>query len=53
MQLNAANEPMRHELESSVSALLNALKDQEVKVSNVEVFRKSPIDKVRRMKEAR
>src|SRR5439155_7177535 len=37
LQLNAANEPMRRELESSVSSLLNALKQQEVKVSNVEV----------------
>jgi hypothetical protein len=53
LQLNAANEPMRHNLESSVTSLLDALKQQEVKVSNVEVFRKQPIDRVRRMKEAR
>ena len=53
LQLNAGSEPLRHELQSSVSSLLNALRQEAVKVSNVEVFRKAaPIDKVRRMKEA-
>jgi hypothetical protein len=53
LQLNAGSEPLRHELQTSVSSLLKALQQEAVKVSNVEVFRKAPIDKVRRMKETR
>jgi hypothetical protein len=51
--LNAATEPMQRDLSSSVDKLVNALKKEEVQVSSVEVTRKSPIEKVRRMKEAR
>ena len=52
MQINTANEPLRQDLQSSVGSLVQALKQEQVPVSNVEVSRKSPIDKVRRMKEA-
>jgi hypothetical protein len=53
MQLNTGNEPLRQDLESSMGSLVNSLKQAQVQVSNVEVSQKSPIDKVRRMKEAR
>jgi hypothetical protein len=52
MQINAANEPLHQDLQSSVGSLIHALKQEQVQVSNVDVSRKSPIDKVRRMKEA-
>ena len=52
LQLNAGSEPLRHELQSSVASLVSALRQEDVKVTNVEVSRKSPIDRVRRMKEA-
>jgi hypothetical protein len=52
LQLNAGNEPLRRELQSSVSSLLNALRHEQVKVTNVEVTRKAPADRVRRMKGA-
>jgi hypothetical protein len=52
LQINAANEPLHQGLQSSVGSLVQALKQEQVQVSNVEVSRKSPIDKVRRMKEA-
>ena len=52
LQINAGNEPLHQELQSSLGSLVNALKQEQVQVSNVEVSRKSPIEKVRRMKEA-
>ena len=52
LKLNSGNEPLRQDLESGVGSLVNALKDEQIQVSNVEVS-KSPINKVRRMKEAR
>jgi flagellar motor protein MotB len=53
MQLKAGSESLRHELQSSVESLVSALRHEEVKVTNVEVSRKSsPVDKIRRMKEA-
>src|SRR5262249_48605403 len=52
MQINAENEPLHHGLQSSVGYLVHALKQEQIQVSNVEVSRKSPIDKVRRMKGA-
>ena len=52
LQLNTASEPLRQDLQSSVASLVHALKMDQVQVSNVDVSRKSPIDKVRRMKEA-
>ena len=51
LQLNAGSEPLRQELQSSVESLMNALRHEEVKVTNVEVLRKPLIDRVRRMKE--
>jgi hypothetical protein len=53
LQLNSGNEPLRQDLESSVGTLVNSLKQAQIQVSNVDVSRKSPLDKVRRMKEAR
>jgi hypothetical protein len=53
LQLNAATEPLQRDLHSSVDSLVDALKREEVPISSVEVTRKSPIEKVRRMKEAR
>jgi hypothetical protein len=53
LQLNSGNEPLRQDLESSVGSLVNSLKQAQIQVSNVDVSRKSPLDKVRRMKEAR
>jgi hypothetical protein len=52
MQLNTASDPLHHDLQSSVGSLVQSLKQEQVPVSNVEVTRKSSIDKVRRMKEA-
>jgi hypothetical protein len=52
LQINAANEPLHQDLQSSVGSLVQALKQDQVQVSNVDFSRKSPIDKVRRMKEA-
>ena len=53
MQLNTGSEPLRQDLQSSIGSLVQALKQEQIQVSNVEVSRKAPIDKVRRMKEAR
>jgi hypothetical protein len=50
--LGAGNEMLHRTIESSVASLVHALKREQIQVSNVEVFRKSPIEKVRRMKEA-
>ena len=52
LQINAGNEPLHQDLQSSLGSLVHALKQEQVQVSNVEVSRKSPIEKVRRMKEA-
>jgi hypothetical protein len=52
LQLNSGNEPLRQDLESSVGSLVNALKQEQIQVSTVDVSRKSPLDKIRRMKEA-
>jgi hypothetical protein len=52
LQINAGSEPLHEGLQSSVGSLVSALKQEQVQVSNVEVSRKSPIEKVRRMKEA-
>ena len=52
MQLNTASDSLHQILQSSVGSLVQSLKQEQVQVSNVEVTRKSPIDKVRRMKEA-
>ena len=52
LQINAASEPLRQDLQSSVGSLIHALRQEQVQVSNVDVSRKSPIEKVRRMKEA-
>lgn len=51
LQINAANEPLHQDLQSSVGSLVQTLKQEQVQVSNVDVSRKSPIEKVRRMKE--
>jgi hypothetical protein len=53
LQLDTSSESLRNDLNSSVESLVDSLKREEVQVSSVEVTRKSPIDKVRRMKEAR
>lgn len=52
MQLNTASDSLHQDLQSSVGALVQSLKQDQIQVSNVEVTRKSPIGKVRRMKEA-
>jgi hypothetical protein len=52
MQHNAGSDPLHQDLQSSLGSLVRALKQEQVQVSNVEVSRKSPIGKVRRMKEA-
>ena len=52
LQINAPNEALHQDLQSSVGSLIQALKQEQVHVSNIEVSRKTPIDKVRRMKEA-
>jgi hypothetical protein len=52
VQLNAANEPLHHNLQSSLDSLVQSLRQDEVKVASAEVSRKSPIEKVRKSKEA-
>jgi hypothetical protein len=52
LHFGAGDDTMRHSLQSSMETLVNALKRERIDVSSVEVSRKSPIDKVRRMKEA-
>ena len=51
LQISAANEPLHQDLQSSVGSLVQTLKQEQVQVSNVDVSKKSPIEKVRRMKE--
>jgi len=52
LHLGARNETMHRNIESSVASLVQALKQEQIQVSNVEVTRKSPIEKVRRLREA-
>ena len=51
LQLNADNDRLHQNLQSSVGSLAQALKLENVPVSGIEVSRKSLTDKVRRMKE--
>jgi hypothetical protein len=53
MHFGAGSDSMQHSLQSSVEILMESLKEEKIHVSNIEVSRKSPIDKVRRMKETR
>ncbi len=52
LQLGAATETLRDGLQASVANLEQRLRRAEVDISSIEVSRKSPIDKVRRLKEA-
>jgi flagellar hook-length control protein FliK len=52
LHFGTGNETMRRSLESSVASLVQALKQENIEITNVEVSRKSPIEKVRRMKGA-
>jgi hypothetical protein len=52
LHFGAGNETLHRSIETSVGSLVQALKQEKIEISNVEVSRKSPIDKVRRMKEA-
>jgi hypothetical protein len=52
MQLHTGSDSLQQVLQSSVGSLAHALRQEEVQVSTIEVSRKSPIDRVRRMKEA-
>jgi hypothetical protein len=53
LHFGTGSETLHRDLESSVASLVRALKRDQIDISNVEVSRKSPIEKVRRMKEAR
>jgi hypothetical protein len=52
VHFGTGNEALHRCIESSMGSLVHALKRENIEVSNVEVSRKSPIEKVRRMKEA-
>jgi len=52
LEFGAGSETLRERLESSVGSLVDALKDQKINTTNVQVSRRAPIEKVRRMKEA-
>jgi hypothetical protein len=52
LHLDTGSAPLHQDLQSSVGSLVQALKQEQVQVSNIEITRKSPIEKVRRMKEA-
>jgi len=52
LHFGAGDDTMRHSLQSSIDSLVHALRRERIDVSNVEVSGKSPIEKVRRMKEA-
>jgi hypothetical protein len=52
LHLGVGNETLHRELESSMGLLIHTLKQEDIQVSTAEVSRKSPIEKVRRMKEA-
>jgi hypothetical protein len=51
LQLNSDNDRLHQNLQSSVGSLAQALKLENVSVSGIEVSRKSPAYRVRRMKE--
>jgi hypothetical protein len=51
LQLNAENDRLHQNLQSSVGSLAQALNLENVPVSGIEVSRKSLTDRVRRMKE--
>jgi hypothetical protein len=52
LQIGAGSDAMHRTLESSVDSLVQSLKQEKIELSNVQISRKSPIEKVRRMKEA-
>jgi len=52
LQFGTGSDTMHRSLQSSIGALVQALRLQRIDVSNVEVSRKAPMHKVRRMKEA-
>jgi hypothetical protein len=52
LHFGTGNETLHRSIASSVESLVRALRQEKIEISNVEVSRKSPIDKVRRMKEA-
>jgi flagellar hook-length control protein FliK len=53
LHFGAGSDSIHQSLESSLESLVDVLKQEKIHVSNVNVSRKSPIDKVRRMKETR
>jgi hypothetical protein len=52
LHFGTGDETLHRSIATSVESLVHALKEEKIEISNVEIFRKSPIDKVRRMKEA-
>lgn len=52
LHFGIGNELLHRSMESSIESLVHALKQEKIEVTNVEISRKSPIEKVRRMKEA-
>ena len=52
LQFGTGSDTMHRSLQSSIGALVQALRQQRIDVSNVEVSRKASMHKVRRMKEA-
>jgi hypothetical protein len=52
VHLGAENDITHRALASSIDTLVHALKREKIELSNLEVTRKSPIEKVRRTKEA-
>jgi hypothetical protein len=52
LHIGAGSDTMHRTLESSVDSLVQSLKQEKIELSNVQISRKSPIEKVRRMKEA-
>jgi hypothetical protein len=52
LEFGAGSDTLHERLESSVGSLVDALKEQKINTTNVQVSRRAPIEKVRRMKEA-
>ena len=52
LHFGTGSELLHRTIESSIDSLIHALRQEKIDVSNIEVSRKSPIEKVRRMKEA-
>jgi len=52
LQFGAGSEALHQRIESSVGSLVDALKEQKINTSTVQISRRAPVDKVRRMKEA-